>query len=132
MAELVTICKQFTLEAAHQLPNHDGKCARLHGHTYMIELFVEGSVRPVDLEHPHPKEGMVVDFGVVSKAFKEYVFDVMDHNNLNEVLPIPVTTAENISKWIYDTLDFELSSMTYRLKKVRVWETRTGYAEYAP
>ena len=51
------IYKKFSIEAAHRLPNvpPGHKCARLHGHSFQIEIHVSG---PVD-----PGSGWVMDFG---------------------------------------------------------------------
>ena len=38
-----TITVSATFAAAHRLPEHEGKCARLHGHTYGLEVTVEGT-----------------------------------------------------------------------------------------
>ena len=58
------IFKRFTVEAAHRLPNvPDGhKCARLHGHSFTIELQVSGD--------PEPQLGWVMDFAELKAAFK--------------------------------------------------------------
>ncbi len=128
-----SITKVFKFEAAHQLPNHDGKCRNLHGHTYRVELDIEG---PVCLTDGTPKEGMIVDFSDVSKLFKELVFNVCDHSFLNESLPVDPTTAENISLWIFDVLNHPITTLgrgsladAPALTRVRVWETSTSYAE---
>lgn len=127
-----TIVKRFTFEAAHQLPNHDGHCRRLHGHSYKVEVGVTGTVRRPTGDSD---DGMVVDFGVVSAVFKENVHAVCDHRNLNDVLDVPVTTAENIAGWIAETMGRALSlrieegAAAPRVSFVRVWETETGYAE---
>lgn len=124
------IVKRFTFEAAHQLPNHDGKCRDLHGHTYTVDVGVRGDVRPAD---GSPQEGMVIDFGIVSAAFRENVYARCDHKFLNDVLPVPVTTAEHIAGWILDemTRAVALRDETVEVAFVRVWETQTGYAEAA-
>jgi 6-pyruvoyltetrahydropterin/6-carboxytetrahydropterin synthase len=126
-----TICKEFTFEAAHLLPHHDGKCRNLHGHTYKVQIYITGTVQvetpPRDLLD-NPKEGMVVDFGEVSGAFKEYIFNALDHKFLNDVLPF-VTTAENIAAWIFDQMSENLDDEAAWLTKVRVWETKKSFAE---
>ena len=38
------IRKQFAFEAAHVLPYHTGKCSRLHGHSYRLEVALEGGL----------------------------------------------------------------------------------------
>lgn len=122
------LVKVFEMECAHQLPNHDGKCRRLHGHSYKVEIAVDGAAKG---DTGEPDEGMVVDFAVISAAFKERVFKVCDHQYLNEVLPIPVTTAEWIASWIHGEMSDALDTSERRVAFVRVWETATGYAEFA-
>lgn len=75
------IRKTFTFDAAHQLPNHNGKCANLHGHTYKADVYVQGEVRQVE-EQARSDEGMILDFAYLSVAFHERVRDVLDHKFL--------------------------------------------------
>jgi 6-pyruvoyltetrahydropterin/6-carboxytetrahydropterin synthase len=118
-----TICKAFTFDAAHQLPNHDGKCRFLHGHTYRVELELHAPVREPD---GHSDEGMVVDFAEVKRAWKP-LRDRLDHSFLNDVIPgdYRPTTAENIAHFILDRLSNELPAPL----SVRVWETPTSMVE---
>jgi 6-pyruvoyltetrahydropterin/6-carboxytetrahydropterin synthase len=53
------ITKEFRFEAAHRLMNHPGACANLHGHSYKMEITVEGPIH---------SDGMVMDFGSLTKA----------------------------------------------------------------
>lgn len=117
------IAKRFTFEAAHVLPNHDGKCARLHGHSYVVEVVCEGSCNP---ENGAPDEGMVVDFSKVKDAWLE-LHELVDHRNLNDVLPAMYqpTTAEHIARWLLLELRRRLSLVV----SVKVWETATSWAE---
>lgn len=116
-----TIAKIFRFEAAHQLPNHDGKCRNLHGHSYKVEVLAAGDLIE---DAGSPKEGMVVDFSDVSRVFKERIHRVCDHQFLNDVLPVPVTTAEWIAHWILGELKQEIPAVT----AVVVWETETSSA----
>lgn len=131
MPGVTTIVKRFNFEAAHLLPNHNGHCARLHGHSYIVDVGVTGPVNPVRGESD---EGMVIDFAEVSAAFKQNVHAVCDHQYLNDVLPLVVTTAENIAAWIFGEMEaaLRLRSDTVSVSFVRVWETATGYAEVRP
>ena len=72
------IFREFTFEAAHRLPNvpEGHKCARLHGHSYRVEVHVAGDVGPVS--------GWVMDFADIKAAFKP-LEDRLDHHYLNEV-----------------------------------------------
>jgi len=123
--EQALIRKAFKFESAHQLPHHRGQCARLHGHSYRLEVFVYGPIQEVVEDAPDSSEGMVMDFGDISAVVKEHIITRLDHYNLNDVVPVPVTTAELVACWIRDTL------LPYvpNLFAIRLWETEDGYAE---
>src|SRR4051812_47805803 len=72
------IFKEFTFEAAHRLPFvPDGhKCARLHGHSFRVEIHVGGEV--------NSRTGWIMDFGDIKSAFKP-LHNELDHQHLNEV-----------------------------------------------
>lgn len=119
--------KDFRFESAHKLPNHDGKCARLHGHSWLGTVFLEGNA----LEPDGPKAGMVLDYGDV-KAALEPIVERLDHNYLNEILDNP--TSEEIARWVFhqlrDALDGEgsgrVSGQRIRVIAVRIEETCTA------
>jgi 6-pyruvoyltetrahydropterin/6-carboxytetrahydropterin synthase len=91
------ISQAFTFEAAHWLPNvpREHRCNRMHGHSYRVEIRIEG---PVD-----PRSGFVVDFSDVEAAFGP-LRERLDHHCLNEVEGLENPTAENIATWIWDQL----------------------------
>jgi 6-pyruvoyltetrahydropterin/6-carboxytetrahydropterin synthase len=93
----VDIFSAFTFEAAHRLPNvpPGHKCARLHGHSFRVEVHVEGDVDPV--------AGWVMDFGDLKAAFQP-LHDLLDHNFLNEVPGLENPTSENLARWIWQRL----------------------------
>jgi 6-pyruvoyltetrahydropterin/6-carboxytetrahydropterin synthase len=109
----VQIRKSFTFEAAHVLPHHPGKCARLHGHSYRLDVGLEGP-----LQAGGPAAGMVEDFEVVTRVVKTVVVSRLDHRSLNELIENP--TAENIVLWIWRHLEHELP----HLAELTLWETR--------
>jgi 6-pyruvoyltetrahydropterin/6-carboxytetrahydropterin synthase len=113
----VLIRKRFRFEAAHVLPHHPGKCSRLHGHSYRIEVAVAG---PLQLSGP--AQGMVVDFDDISALVRPLVVERLDHASLNDVMPNP--TAEHIALWIWDVLADQLP----QLVEIVVWETPTACA----
>lgn len=119
---VATIAKRYRFEASHVLPNHAGKCSRLHGHSYEVELELHGEL--VEKEGASD-EGMVIDFGVVSAVWSG-VHDHLDHRHLNEVVPAPFQppTAEHIAAFILT----ELRPVLPFLEAVTVWETRTSWA----
>jgi 6-pyruvoyltetrahydropterin/6-carboxytetrahydropterin synthase len=111
----VQIRKSFTFEAAHVLPHHPGKCARLHGHSYRLEVVLDGPLRTEG-----PARGMVEDFEVVSKVVKAAVIGELDHTYLNELIENP--TAEHIVQWIWARLQPEMPL----LFELVLWETPTA------
>jgi 6-pyruvoyltetrahydropterin/6-carboxytetrahydropterin synthase len=108
----VQIRKSFTFEAAHVLPHHPGKCARLHGHSYRLDVALEGP-----LQATGPAAGMVEDFEVVSRVVKAAILNELDHRSLNELMDNP--TAENIIVWAWGRLVEELP----HLAELTLWET---------
>jgi 6-pyruvoyltetrahydropterin/6-carboxytetrahydropterin synthase len=118
--EEMEIFKEFTIEAAHWLPNvpEGHKCRRLHGHSFHIELHVSG---PVD-----PHFGWVIDFADLKSAFQS-VEDRIDHRCLNEVEGLENPTSENLARWIWQKLHPELPL----LSKVVVKETCTSGCIYS-
>lgn len=113
------IFKEFTFESAHRLPNvEEGhKCGRLHGHSFRVELHVEGSVDQT--------MGWVVDFSDIKAAFKP-VLDQLDHNYLNDIPGLDNPTSENLARWIWQQMKARLPL----LSKVVVRETCTSGAIY--
>lgn len=67
--------KTFRFEASHVLPKHPGKCSRLHGHSWVLHVFVEG---PVDEE-----TGFVMDYAEISTAVNP-VIEALDHRHLGQ------------------------------------------------
>jgi 6-pyruvoyltetrahydropterin/6-carboxytetrahydropterin synthase len=113
----VQIRKTFHFEAAHVLPHHPGKCSRLHGHSYRLEVAVDGPI-----QSDGPSQGMVVDFDEIDKIVRELVIDALDHTSLNDRLPNP--TSEHIVLWIWQQLDSTLDG----LSELVLWETATACA----
>ena len=119
----VSITKEMTFDSCHNLREYDGKCAKLHGHTYKIQITCKGQI--------NPETGMVLDFGIVKKYMKEIV-DEYDHAYLNNKMEFN-TTAENMVCFIFDRLYVKILEETNKhveLVKVRLWETPTSFAEY--
>jgi len=113
----VVIRKTFRFEAAHVLPHHPGKCARLHGHSYRVEVAVAGA-----LQAAGPATGMVVDFDALAAVVRPHVVERLDHTSLNDLMPNP--TAEEIALWIWN----ELFARVEGLDEIVVWETASACA----
>lgn len=108
------IYKEFTFEAAHRLPNvpKAHKCARLHGHSFRVEVHVAGPV--------HAQMGWVLDFSEIKQAF-EPLYNLLDHNYLNEIDGLDNPTSENLARWIWRKLLPKLP----QLSRIVVRETCT-------
>ena len=91
------IFKVFQLEAAHRLPNVPAghKCARLHGHSFRVEVALTGT--------PDPASGWLVDFGEIEQRVAA-LRDRLDHHLLNEIDGLAVPTLEILSAWIFRAL----------------------------
>ena len=113
-----SITATFIMESAHMLPQHRGKCARLHGHEYKLEVTVSGSIQTSG-----PAEGMVMDFAEIEEVVKREVIDQWDHQYLNDLLSFP-TTAENLAAEIFRRISPYLP-----VSRVRLWETQIYYVE---
>lgn len=99
------------------MPYHQGKCARLHGHSYRLDVAVRA-----DLQKEGPQCGMVQDFDVLAAVVTRTVIDRLDHNSLNELIENP--TCEVIVEWIWRQLKPDLPI----LDELILWETATSCA----
>ena len=109
------IFKRFQIEAAHRLPNVPAghKCARLHGHSFGVEIHVSGT--------PDAQTGWVMDFADIKSAFAP-IFAELDHNYLNEIPGLENPTSERLAQWIWN----RLKPVLPLLSKIVVHETCTS------
>ncbi|MEM1582974.1 MAG: 6-carboxytetrahydropterin synthase QueD [Candidatus Bathyarchaeia archaeon] len=105
--------------AAHKLIGYRGKCSRIHGHTWKVEVFVVGE--KLD------EIGILVDFNILKERLEEIV-EKLDHSFLNDFKEIGNPTSENISKYIFKNLGDLPEGV--KLEKVRVWESPSVWCEY--
>jgi 6-pyruvoyltetrahydropterin/6-carboxytetrahydropterin synthase len=114
------VYKEFRIEAAHLLPNlPDGhKCRRLHGHSFVIGVHVEGEL--------DPRLGWVMDFADISAQFAP-LFAALDHRYLNDIEGLENPTSENLARWVWDRLKPSLPP----LAAVEVRETCTAGCIYS-
>jgi 6-pyruvoyltetrahydropterin/6-carboxytetrahydropterin synthase len=99
------------IDCAHFLPEHP-KCGALHGHTYKVEIVVEGNIR----------NGMIIDFSDLKKAARD-VLREYDHKSWNDFLEYP--SVENIC----DLLHLKLKATLTFPFTLRVWEGEGKWAE---
>jgi 6-pyruvoyltetrahydropterin/6-carboxytetrahydropterin synthase len=109
-----SVTRSFTFEAAHQLPWHEGKCRNLHGHSYRLEVTVEG---------PGGPQGIVVDFADIKHVVERDVIARYDHRYLNDLLDNP--TAELLAAEIWKTVE----AADLAVARIRLWETADSYVE---
>jgi 6-pyruvoyltetrahydropterin/6-carboxytetrahydropterin synthase len=108
------VSKKFSFDAAHSLPKYEGKCNRLHGHHWVVELACSGYVAE--------DTGMVVDFNELKK-FCNIFEEKFDHTCLNEISELWNPTAENICKYIYDEFNMWCVAHKVDFEFIRIWET---------
>jgi 6-pyruvoyltetrahydropterin/6-carboxytetrahydropterin synthase len=128
----VLISRREAFNAAHELRNPElsedenrrlyGKCANLHGHNYLLEVVVAGTIDPTT--------GYVLDLKRLSNVISRRIIEDVDHRNLNTDVPwleglIP--TAENLAVAFWDRLATDLPDGS--LRTVRIWETEKNWAE---
>jgi len=122
----VHIVKEFTFDAAHRLFDYEGQCARLHGHTYRVQVGIEPNAHDVF----NQKLPIVMDFSAL-KQIVAPVIKQLDHSFLNDSMQEVNPTAELIASYIFNYVSHNLPAFT-RIRFVRVWETPTSYAEVTP
>jgi 6-pyruvoyltetrahydropterin/6-carboxytetrahydropterin synthase len=115
------VCRRFKFDAAHRLPEYEGVCSRLHGHTWFLDVEVCGDVSP--------KSGFVIDFAFLKEIMKP-LLDTLDHHYLNEIISNP--TCENLTDYIWFRLSDQIRGETegvVSLSRLRLYESPDSYAE---
>jgi len=105
--------------AAHKLRDYEGECERLHGHNWKVEV----SLTSQKLN----KQEMVIDFRELKRLIKGTLRG-LDHQYLND-LPYfkkDNPTTENIARFIYKKLQQRIDNKDIKIKKVRVWESKSA------
>jgi 6-pyruvoyltetrahydropterin/6-carboxytetrahydropterin synthase len=123
------ICKTFTFDAGHRLMNYQGACSNIHGHTYKLEVMIEGRIITDD---------MVIDFKELKAIVNEFIIDRFDHAlllNQQDKELIELCEKCGYKYFIFDSnptaeimATFIHSQLPYSCR-IRLWETPTSYAE---
>src|SRR5262249_50057955 len=110
-------------ESAHSLRGDFGPATRLHGHTYRVEVIVEGGEIKAD--------GTLYDIGML-RAELASVLGPLHYQNLNDVAELAVTntTAEVVARYIFDKLAPSVKTTSVDALKVTVWESSSSFASY--
>lgn len=135
-----TLTRRVTFSAAHRYRRPEwsdarnaevfGLCARpnWHGHTYVCDVTVGGSVDPLT--------GFCADLGRLDAVLRDHVVAALDHRNL--VLDVPefaegrlIPTSENVAGWIAGVVQRELGG-SVKVVRVRVAEEPGLWAEVEP
>jgi 6-pyruvoyltetrahydropterin/6-carboxytetrahydropterin synthase len=109
--------------SAHQLRGYKGKCEKLHGHNWKVQISVTAErLNEIDL---------AIDFHELKKIANELI-SPLDHAFLNDIFPFTEKnpSSENIAKWIYDSLKKRIQDENIRVSAVTVWESDTASASY--
>jgi len=116
----VELTQQYGFEAAHRLPMvpSDHKCARVHGHSFRIDVTVAGAID----EHM----GWLLDFGDVSQVVEPLLLGELDHRTLNDVPGLENPTSERLCGWLWERLRPRLPA----LAAITVHETCTARCTY--
>ncbi len=109
--------------AAHRLHGYPGDCSRIHGHNWIVEVFVRCAALN--------ELGIGIDFRDIRSAVKE-VLSKMDHCDLNELEAFQNKnpTSEHIARYLHEELSRILNSDDIRVSKVKVCETPGAGAFY--
>lgn len=141
---IIRITKRFHFEMAHALYGYDGICRNIHGHSYLLDVTVRGTV----CHHPgHPKDGMVMDFHDLKEIVKHNIVNQLDHSimvnslwgdtyksTLSELTSRLIVvdfqpTTENILSYIARKLAAKLPPELL-LFSLKLHETTSSYAEW--
>lgn len=127
------ICRKFHFDAAHHLPQHEGRCKCLHGHRWNVEVAISGP-----LQNAGPETDMVIDFKKLDEIVNGVLSD-FDHCCINDLL-ISTPTAEQICRTLFARIDGKLAGVlstvncarvqAIKLDFIRVYETPDCYAEW--
>ncbi len=131
----IELGRRYRLAALHRLHSEKlsaeensrvyGKCNNPygHGHNYVVELSVSGSVDPAT--------GMIVNLTDLDEFVEREVIEAFDHRSLNEEVAAfreKVPTTENVCIEIYQRLKHFPKA---KLERVRIEETANNAFEYA-
>lgn len=112
-----------TFSGAHHLRNYGGKCENIHGHNWMVGVFI--TCKNLN------RIGLGIDFIEIKKKLAKVV-EKLDHKDLNKLsfFKKKNPSAENIAYFIYQELKNKINSSKTKLSKVIVKESENSGAGY--
>lgn len=120
-----TLHTEFKFDAAHLIEGYDGKCGRMHGHSYQVQVSAESN--KLNPSKYLETSDMVCDFRELKWAAKDAEKGGFDHGVLNELVELN-PTAERIAEYIYKETDRRIPD-GIKLT-ITVWETENSWVEY--
>ncbi|MEG3056443.1 MAG: 6-carboxytetrahydropterin synthase [Methanoculleus sp.] len=127
------IYKEIFFEATHRLIHYRGKCFRLHGHQWRVEVWVEGTV--------DERTGIVLDYNCIKEVIGRFDHQVILNADdpmvasIEAFHPVVTTpgdpTSELLAGLIADMINTEAAQqgLDARVERIRVWESTSCYAE---
>jgi 6-pyruvoyltetrahydropterin/6-carboxytetrahydropterin synthase len=158
MTNKIQVTRRFEFDAAHRLPDHPGKCRRLHGHRYAADVTLRYKYGSLQVDD----RGMVTDFGDMKRVIGEWIDRELDHKTVLAgdpnrmpgtldaaeedlavacrksggddavaVCPFGPPTAENMAEWIMSELSLVVVTKLQGTEviAVRLYETPSCWAE---
>lgn len=116
----VELTKTYGFEAAHRLPMvpADHKCARMHGHSFRVDIHVAG-----EIDETH---GWLVDYAEITAVVEPLIMRELDHRCLNDVPGLENPTSEMLCAWLWKRLAARLPG----LAAITVHETCAARCTY--
>jgi 6-pyruvoyltetrahydropterin/6-carboxytetrahydropterin synthase len=116
----VELTRSFRFEAAHRLPRvpADHKCHRMHGHSFVVDVAIEGEI--------DPEMGWLLDFADIAGVVEPVLLRELDHRTLNDVPGLENPTSERLCEWLWTRFAPQLPL----LAAITVHETCTARCTY--
>ena len=114
---------ETSFASAHQLRGYKGKCEKLHGHNWKVQISVTAErLNEIDL---------AIDFHELKKTAND-IISPLDHAMLNDIFPFTEKnpSSENIARWIFESIKKRINDDNVRISAVTVWESDTASASY--
>lgn len=115
------LSRLFEFDAAHHLPLYQGKCHKLHGHRYRLEITVRTVKDTLN-------NGMTIDMLLIKKIINKKVIAKLDHKLINDLIKNP--TMEDICIWIVQELNAILLDNGATIVSIKLWETPNIFITY--
>ncbi len=144
----VRITKEFSFECAHSLPDYQGKCSQIHGHSYKLSVTIKGAVN--SSAPSSSSDGMLADFRDLKHLVERTIIDKFDHalvlregtplaEELSKVYTNVIITpfrptSENMIAHFASLLQGEMAKdSTFAgtlVDRLKLYETATSYVEW--